>query len=425
MLNDLRSSPGSRLLPPPNHLHQRTASNPSTASSPLTVGGPDGGNAGSGGGGGGVASTGQTTTGYLHSAFRGSHSNQFGQQQATNAQRQTHVQPEKRQQQLQQQLEQQSKQAAKVQIIPAAATTTITTTTAATSSIPQRYNRYQYNYQQQQYKPTQTHRCCASAANACNQAKNHNATTTKTAIGVTKLTAATSKAAKTQTATTTTITNSTTRYQQRHNPHAVNRLHASTTATVSAAATSVALQTTTSSGDGSYSGCELVVTAGNVAPLADDVAAVATHCSGLSAEVRRIEKLPLWSYQHKQLQQPQKLQVQLLQQQRATKAIAVMHAAAAKTTATTSLAGSKRDTVSRGIHLSGCGSSSVSAISSGGPYGASARVYAASVATTTSVTTLTTAQVMDYTRVDGCGISGGGSDAFRLNWLQPATIYFG
>uniref|UniRef100_A0A0K8UX27 Protein sprint n=1 Tax=Bactrocera latifrons TaxID=174628 RepID=A0A0K8UX27_BACLA len=426
MLNDLRSSPGSRLLPPTHHLHQRSASNSSTASSPLTVGGAGGGgNAGSG--------NGQATTGHLHSALRSNHSNQFGQQQAANAQRQTtHLQAEKRQQQLQQP----SKQAAKVQVIPAAATTTITTTTAATSSIPQRYNRYQYhNQQQQQHKPAQTHRCCASAANACNQAKNRTATTTattKTAIGTTKVTAtaSTSKQAKTQTATTTTITNSTTRYQQRHNPNATNRLHTSTVTTASATATSVGRQMTTSSGDASYNGCESAATAGNVAPLADDdAAAVATHCSGLSAEVRRIEKLPLWSYQHKQLQQPQRLQVQLLQQQRATKAIAVMHTAAAKTSAitgaSTSLAASKEAAVSRMTYLGGTGASSGSAISGGGPYGASARLGVASAATTTSVTTLTTAQVMDYTRVDGYGTSGGGSEAFRLNWLQPATIFLG
>ncbi|XP_036227060.2 protein sprint isoform X2 [Bactrocera oleae] len=419
MLNDLRSSPGSRLLPPTHHLHQRSASNSSTASSPLTVGGAGGG--GNAGSGGGVAGIGQATTGYLHSALRTHHSNQFGQQQTASAQRQTtHVQPEKRQQQLQQQ----SKPAAKVQVIPAAATTTITTTTAATSSIPQRYNRYQYhNQQQQQHKPAQTHRCCASSANACNQAKNRNATTTKTAIGATKVTAtaSTPKAAKTQTATTTTITNSTTRYQQGHNPHATNRLHTSTVTTASATATSVAR----------YSDREAAATAGNVAPLADDAAAaaVATHCSGLSAEVRRIEKLPLWSYQHKQLQQPQRLQVQLLQQQRATKAIAVIHTAAAKTSAITgasaALTASKQDVVSRTTYLGGCGSSSGSTVSGGGPYGASTRLAVASAATTTSVTTLTTAQVMDYTHVDGYGTSGGGSDAFRLNWLQPATIFFG
>ncbi|GBP10212.1 hypothetical protein EVAR_73206_1 [Eumeta japonica] len=43
---------------------------------------------------------------------------------------------------------------------------------------------------------------------------------------------------------------------------------------------------------------------------------------GLSTDATRISKLPLYTYQHKQLQQPQTLYIKLLQQQQATKAIA-------------------------------------------------------------------------------------------------------
>ncbi|XP_065366332.1 protein sprint isoform X2 [Calliphora vicina] len=55
---------------------------------------------------------------------------------------------------------------------------------------------------------------------------------------------------------------------------------------------------------------------------------------GFSTDVTRISKLPLYTYQHKQLQQPQTLHIKLLQQQQATKAIA------SQITTTTSVAAS-------------------------------------------------------------------------------------
>uniref|UniRef100_A0A1I8Q804 Protein sprint n=1 Tax=Stomoxys calcitrans TaxID=35570 RepID=A0A1I8Q804_STOCA len=47
-----------------------------------------------------------------------------------------------------------------------------------------------------------------------------------------------------------------------------------------------------------------------------------TPFQGFSTDVTRVSKLPLYTYQHKQLQQPQTLHIKLLQQQQATKAIA-------------------------------------------------------------------------------------------------------
>ncbi|XP_075155650.1 src homology 2 domain-containing protein sprint isoform X3 [Haematobia irritans] len=47
-----------------------------------------------------------------------------------------------------------------------------------------------------------------------------------------------------------------------------------------------------------------------------------TPFQGFSSDVTRVSKLPLYTYQHKQLQQPQTLHIKLLQQQQATKAIA-------------------------------------------------------------------------------------------------------
>ncbi|XP_058978975.1 protein sprint isoform X2 [Musca domestica] len=48
----------------------------------------------------------------------------------------------------------------------------------------------------------------------------------------------------------------------------------------------------------------------------------ATSFQGFSTDVTRVSKLPLYTYQHRQLQQPQTLHIKLLQQQQATKAIA-------------------------------------------------------------------------------------------------------
>ncbi|XP_036339561.1 protein sprint isoform X2 [Rhagoletis pomonella] len=445
MLNDLRSSPGSRLLPPTHHLQQRSASNSSNASSPLTVGGGGGGGGGGVGGNGGLSGGGgQTTTGYLHSAWRNNHSNQFREQQQQQQRNAPQLQQEKRQQQQQQQ----SRQSALAHIIPAhtltaTTTTTTITTTACTTSIPQRYNRYQH-----QQKQPQAHRCCASAANACNQTRTRNATRAtkiiETAAGGAKTTTTTASAKAATAATKTTSSSSSrTRNQQRLNqPATANR----SIATSSAATTTTSTTTTTTTTTSGCSGCELVAIAGNVAPVDAAIGATdALHCNGLSAEVRRIEKLPLWSYQHKQLQQPQKLQVQLLQQQqRATKAFAVMHAATASTKTTTqvnvttaaittpaTVATSNQDAVSR-THNLGDGrvlSATGNAIS-GGPYGGSIAGRVATAVTTSSVTTLntaSTADMMDYVRVEGNVVSGGGAvdDVFRMSWLPPTALFFG
>ncbi|XP_067637546.1 protein sprint isoform X2 [Eurosta solidaginis] len=431
MLNDLRSSPGSRLLPPTHHLHQRSASNSSNnSSSPLTIGGSGGANLSSGGGS-------HTANSYLHSALRNNQNNQYEQQQQSNAQQQqnqaTQTQQEKRQQQ-EKRPQQQTNRAAKVQIVPphtlnaTAATTTVTTTTTCTTSIPQRYNRRQYQQQQQQQqqqKQAQSHRCCASAANACsNQTKNRIAPTT------TKATTSTSNAKSTiSTPTTKTATKpAATRQQLKLNQqHAANRLRTttptSTTTTAVTASKATNRQTTNTSTD--CSGYELVPAAGNIT-RADDAAT--SRCTGLSADVRRIEKLPLWSYQHKQLQQPQKLHVQLLQQQqRATKAIAAMHTTTTKSCATansTAAGNNTKDAASRANKL-GVGSSTVtSAVSGGGPYGVSSGSITSAL-TTTSLTTLTSTHLLDYEYGDAIKSGSTGGETFRMNWLQPASIYFG
>lgn len=51
-------------------------------------------------------------------------------------------------------------------------------------------------------------------------------------------------------------------------------------------------------------------------------ASTSTSFQGFSTDVTHVSKLPLYTYQHKQLQQPQTLHIKLLQQQQATKAIA-------------------------------------------------------------------------------------------------------
>ncbi|XP_023296590.2 protein sprint isoform X2 [Lucilia cuprina] len=69
-----------------------------------------------------------------------------------------------------------------------------------------------------------------------------------------------------------------------------------------------------------------------------------TPFQGFSTDVTRISKLPLYTYQHKQLQQPQTLHIKLLQQQQATKAIA------SQITTTTSVAASTMAVATTDIH---------------------------------------------------------------------------
>ncbi|KAM7346393.1 src homology 2 domain-containing protein sprint isoform 2-T2 [Cochliomyia hominivorax] len=74
---------------------------------------------------------------------------------------------------------------------------------------------------------------------------------------------------------------------------------------------------------GSYANSkDLLTTTTTTASSSPSLSSSSKPFQGFSTDVTRISKLPLYTYQHKQLQQPQTLHIKLLQQQQATKAIA-------------------------------------------------------------------------------------------------------